>query len=340
MKILNADGSPYELEKHEIKQAKYWERKIKNALGYEIDITTLTTIVKKVSEQKFYNVPFADYVPVIVGQGAWSSNLTTYLSYDVGGDFEGGNINTGGQNGRLAEADAAVDSLNIKVINWAKAIGWSIFDLQLAAKSGNWDLVSAKEKARKRNWDLGLQAVAFLGSKTNAAVKGLLTQTGVTVNTTLITKAISSMTPDELKTFVRSILGVYRTNCNFSAWPTHFEIPETDYNGLASPSSASFPIKSAIAVLRETFIEITMNKGFQILPSAYGEASINTAYGVNKQRYALYNYEEESLAMNIPVDYTATLANSLDNFMFQNAAYGQYTGVLALRPKEMIYFDY
>ena len=135
-----------------------------NALGYEVNITTLTAIAKKVSQMKLYEIAPADYLPIKVGEGTWSSNIQTFRSFDIADVFESGIINTGGNNTRASVGDAGVDSLNIKVNNWMKACGWSIFDLELAARSGNWDLVVAKEKTRKRNWDLGIQRIAFLGA--------------------------------------------------------------------------------------------------------------------------------------------------------------------------------
>jgi hypothetical protein len=348
--ILNAHGQPIELTARERYHAEYTQRLVNerfgNDLGYEVSITTLTTIVKKITEQKFFEIPPADYLPVRVGEGTWSSNLTTYRSFDIAAEFETGIINTGGQNSRLATADAGVDSLNIKVFPWAKSIGWSIFDLEFAAKSGNWDLVSAKEKARKRNWDLGIQRVAFLGARgqngSDGNCLGLLNQPGVTANTTVITKAISAMTPAELKVFAAAIVEAYRSNCQRTAWPTHFIIPESDYNGLASQASPEFPIKSTLQLLEETFQIITRKKDFKILPLAYGDAAYHTDVSTiaGKQVYCLLNYDEESVRMDIPLDYTNTLANSLDNFSFQNAGYGQFTGVLAYRPLEMLYFTY
>lgn len=343
--ILNSKGQPIVLNAREKFHADWMQRQINekfgNSLGYEVNVTTLTTIMKKITEQKFFEIAPADYLPVRVGEGAWSSNLTTYRSFNMADEFETGIVNTGGQNARQATADAGVDALNIKVQNWAKSIGWSIFDLELAAKSGNWDLVSAKEKARKMNWDLGIQRVAFLGAKgLNAAggsCLGLLNQAGITTNTSLITKPISSMTTAELKVFTAGVVEAYRANCARTAWPTHFIIPESDYNGLASQASADFPIKSTLQLLEETFQIITRNKSFKILPLAYGDAAYND---LGVQKYVLTNYSEDSVRMDIPVDYTNTLANSLDNFNFQNAGYGQFTGVLAYRPLEMLYFQY
>lgn len=343
--ILNAKGEPITLNAREKYHAAWMQRQVNerfgNSLGYEVNITTLTTIVKKISEQKFFEIAPADYLPIRVGEGTWSSNLTTYRTFDIADEFETGIINTGGQNARLAQGDVGVDALIIKINNWAKSIGWSIFDLELAARSGNWDLVSAKERTRKRNWDLGIQRIAFLGARgsngANGSCLGLLNQTGVNFNTTVITAPLNTLTPTQLQTFQATCLEAYRSNCQRSAWPTHFIIPESDYNGLAGQSSPQFPVKSTLQLLEEGFQIMTRNKNFKILPLAYGD---KTYSGLSTQMYVLLNYDEETVRMDIPLDYTNTLANSLDNFSFQNAGYGQFTGVLAYRPLEILYFGF
>lgn len=318
-----------------------------NAIGYEVPITTLTTVVKKVSEQKLYEVAPADYVPIRVGEGTWSSNLTTYRSFDIADEFESGIINTGGDNTRMSVGEAGVDALNIKVNPWAKTTGWSIFDLEQAARSGNWDLVAAKEKTRKRNWDLGIQRIAFLGARgqnsSGGSCLGLFNQATGQFDSTLVPQALSSMTPTQLASFQQQSIKRYRVANNYTAYPTHFVMPEDDYNGLAVQSSPDFPIKSVLALLEEAFQIICKNKQFKILPSAY--ASVTNAggslpSGAATGLYTFLNYDEESIRMDIPLDYTNTLANSIDNFMFQNVGYGQFTGVLAYRPLELYYAGY
>lgn len=348
--ILNAKGEPIKLTPQEKHLAEYLQRdvnrKFKNSLGYEVNITTLTTIMKKITEQKFFEVPPADYLPVRVGEGTWSTQLTTYRSFDLADEFETGIVNTGGANARLANADAGVDALNIKVFPWAKSIGWSIFDLEFAAKSGNWDLVTAKERSRKKNWDLGIQRIAFLGAQgqngSTGSCLGLLNQPGITMNDTAIPKPIKDMTPEELAAFCAVVYEEYRQNCQRTAVPSHFIIPESDYNGLASQSSPQFPIKSKLMLLEETFQTITRRKDFKILPLAYADADYHADVDAiaDKQIYTMLNYDEESIRMDIPLDYTNTLANSIDNFNFQNVGYGQFTGVLAYRPLEIIYFTH
>lgn len=346
-RILNSKGEPIVLSKIEKAYAAYTQNLMnnhpiaQNALGYEIDITTLTTIVKKVSEQKFFEVPPAEYLPLVVGEGAWSSNLVTYRSYQAGDQFETGVLNMGIGNGRQASVSAGVDSLSIKVFNWAKSLDWNIMELEMAAKAGNWDIVSAKEQSRKENWDLGIQRIAFLGARGSNGASGdcvgLLNQSIVNVDTTTIPKALKDMTPAELKTFQEKVIESYRNNCNRTAWPTHFIIPESDYNGLTSQSSPTFPLKSTLQLLEEAFKLATRNPQFKILPLAYCDMAYS---GFTYQQYVMLKYDEKSLRMNIPVDYTSTLANSLDNFTFQNSAYGQFTGVQIIRELETLYFQY
>lgn len=363
--ICNAKGDPIAvtpkgqavvLNKHELYHARWLQRHVNsrfgNSLGYEVPITTLTTIVKKISMQKFFEIAPADYLPIKVGEGTWSSNLTTYRSFVAADQFESGIINTGADNARLSTADAGVDALNIKVQNWAKETGWNIFDLELAAKSGNWELVSAKEEARKKNWDLGIQRIAFLGARglnsgTNAQCLGLFNQPGVTFNASLITGPLSGMSYSALATLIQTMVKTFRINNNYTAYPSHWIIPEDDFNGLAAQSSPQFPVKSILQLLEEALKVTCRNANFKILPNAYasysnagGALPSGVAGGANSGLYVLLKYDESSVRMDVPLMYTNTLAMSLNNFQFQNAAYGQFTGVLAYRPLEMMYMGF
>lgn len=334
--VLNSKGEKILLNKHEQMIADY-NQKIVNSLGFDIPITVLTTILKDIIEQKFFEIAPADFIPVRVGEGSWSSVLTTYRSFVAADDFSTGVVNNGANNGKLAGADTGVDAVNIVVRNWAKSIGWNLMELNQAAKAGNWDLISAKELSRKKNWDLGIQKVAFLGLSGDAAVLGLLNQSGITENTTRIPVPLKGMSSADLKAFCSGIVEDYRSNNKRTAWPTHFAIPESDYNGLAGQASADFPIKSTLQLLEEMFQTITRNKNFKILPLAYADAAYNS---LSKQVYTLYNSVQDSIRMDIPVQYTNTVANSIDNFSFQNVGYGQFTGLQAYRPLEMMYFTH
>ncbi len=343
--VQNSKGDGFvsltEREAHVVNSVTQQLNQIENNLGYEIDITTLTGITKRITEQKFFEIAPADYMPVKVGDHAWSSDILTYRDFSISSDFEEGNINTGTDSSRLASASSNIDSITVPVINWAKQIGWSVFDLRQASRSGNWDLVSSKERSRKYNWDLGIQRIAFLGSRDNSEVDGLLTQSDVTANTTVIPTYIRSMNVTQYSDFVEMIIAAYRANSQNTAYPTHFIIPEADYNGLVAPVAEGFPIVSKLEYLEKALKTATRNPNFKIMPLAYADQGNNSdVTGLNRNRYTLLRYDEESGRMDIPVDYTNTLQNTVNGFQFENVGYGQYTGYKAYRPREHLYFDW
>ena len=337
--FLNAKGEEIKLNAREEALARaleYQNAEMLNAYGIDIPITTLTTAIKSVAEQKFYKIAPAEYLPVVVGEGGFSTNLLKYTSFNMGGDFEQGLIKTSTHNAQLAQADAAVEGVQIPVHNWAKGLSWNLFEVQQAAKTGNWDLITEKEKSRKTNWDLGIQKVAFLGSSSLPECYGLLNLPNVTSNTTTITGAIKTMSPAEFQAFVGKIYADYREHSEYTAEPDVFILPESDYNGLAAAVDPNFPIKSKLEYLKDAF-RMIVGHDVEIKKLAYADSTRNS---LNLQRYVMLHKDPDTLAMNIPVDYTATLANSINGFHWENAAYGQFTGVKAFRPKEVLYFDY
>lgn len=312
-------------------------------MGFQIAIDTLTYIKKQVTTQKFYQVAPADFVPLAVGDGAFAATILTNLEFSNADDFETGNIRTGESNARLAAADASVASKSVKVVNWAKQIGYSIFDIEQALMANNWDPIMAKERARKKNWDLGIQEMCFIGSKSDTGVTGLLNNANVTINTTFITAPISGLNAADFSTFVAGLISTYFTATRSTQMPTNFVIPYTDFLGLQNLTPGTvgtYPI-SKMEYLLKAFKAATQNDSFQIQPLAYCDAANNSSRtGLNKQCYVLLNKDPESIRMDIPVDYTTTQPNTNNNFQFQNVGYGQYTGVGVYRNLEVLYFQY
>lgn len=314
---------------------------LKNAVGYDVDLTTMTGISKLISKQSFYKISPAQYMPVSVGENPYSEEILTYKTYSSGGKFSEGIINTGANNAAISQSNTAVEAVRVPVLSWADKVTYTILDLEKASRSGNWSLIESLETARKTKWDLGIQDIAFWGYDQNANVKGLLTQSDVTANTTLITKLLSSMTAAELNAIAAGLISAYRANANYTAMPTHFVIPESDYVGLGSATDASFPIKTKLAFLQEALALVTMNPNFKIIPSAYAVKAINVnVSGLNKNVYTLLNYDPTALRFDIPLDYNALMANTFNGFYYESVAMGQFGGVKAYKPKEMLYFTW
>lgn len=316
-----------------------------SGLGYDYAIRTTTFIRSKVIQQKFYKVAPADFMTVEVGNGAWMEKITQNIQYDAAAGFETGIINVGKGNAELDIVDAGISQKDSVILTWAKGYRWAIPELQKALASNNWDAVQAKVEALKRNWDLGIQDVAFLGSRSISTVTGLLTNGDVTSDTTSITKNIASMSADEFQTLVASLLGVYFSNSNGTQMPNTFVMPMNDYLGMAAAASAGFPNVSKLVYLLQAFKEITQNPNFKIAGLAYCQSTYNagrsTDLGVSGlQRYVLYNNEPETLRMDIPVDFALSAPGSADNFYWNGVGYGQFTGCTIYRPAEVLYFDH
>lgn len=322
------------------------------SVGMDIPITTMTTIIKEKSEQKFYKLmgrSVSDYIPIKVGgEGAWSDYLLTYVVQQFAGNFEEGIIDMGSPSARLAEDWVGVKGVPVPTYVWAKKIGWNIAQLNAAAKAGNWDLVGSLEEAIKTDFDLGVQRWAFLGGRglsgNNGVSFGLLNQPatdGITTNTTLITQPISAMNPSQFATFVQDLVGLYLINTNATQLFSHFVIPLTDFVALTTPISPTFPNVSMMTYLEDAFKKVNPNfKG--ILPLAYCDGPFNSdVFGGNgTQVYALYNFDPKSLRMDVPVPYSFTVPNTLDGWHLASVSYGQVTGLKTYHPQELMYFTF
>jgi hypothetical protein len=314
------------------------DRAVRNAVadfGYNIDITTLTQVRQEVVEQTFYEEAPADFFDVSVGEGAWMQELVTYLSFATGDGFESGIINDG--QGALKKTDTAIAPLKTPIKNWAKELEYNVFELNQAMKAANWSLISAKEEARKKNWDLGIQKISFLGLDTDTNVKGLLNNTNVNSNTSLITKFISSMDANEFQAFVAGFISAFLSNANQTATPDHFIMPLADFAGCVAATSDQFPIIDKISYMEKAFSRAIGGKPFTIKGLAYCDQNYNNL-GLN--RYVAYKRRKQTLLSFIPVDYTSVIAGSINQFQFQSVAYGQFTGVQINKPLEVLYFDF
>ena len=349
--ILGEDGKPVQLtpgqQWHADKMQRDFEAQLgghpdlQNALGGEINFTTLTQVQQRVIQQKFYTFAPADYVPMKVGSGDYATQLLLLKEYAVAGGFDTGLIQDGSSLARLADVEAALDSQIVPIVGWAKTITYSLHQIGFGNRlsSGAWDIVEAKERARKRDWDLGIQRTAFLGiaGTTGAgAVTGLLTMANVTANTTAIPTSIAALTSAQLAALPGVLLAAYQAQANYTAYPDRFVIPQNDWNALAAPTNPDYPLVNKITQLETAFRTITNNPNFKILPSPYGSGTLN---GLSKNRYVLYRYDQDTLAMNIPVDYITTALGTVNGFQYQNVAHARFSGVNAYREREILYID-
>lgn len=312
-----------------------------SSAGMQYITDSLSFIRSKVIEQKFYEIPIADFMPVDVGEAAWGSEVIQNLTFQSGGDFYAGDVNANPSAGRTPEVNAYLQPIRMPTQLWGKGTSWTLLEIKQAAMMNNWDAIKSKVDSLKKDWVLGIQKQAFLGHPTIPTQTGLLTNPNVTINTALIPEPLCKMTVTELRSFIKSILGAYWNNSNNTAMPDTFLMPTYDYLGLADfvgDTTVVNPLITKIEVLIKMFREMTDNPNFKIRHTAYNQATRNSKF-INKDRYVLYRNDPETLKMSIPIDFTLLEAGTGDYWNWQQKAYGQYAGVLITRHPEVLYLD-
>lgn len=315
-----------------------------SSLGYRYTIQTTTLIQPRLTKQKFYEIPFADYIPVRMGQGAYLEEIKTNVQYDSAGDFESG-IQGTGQNTRIAQVSTGLAPISYKIKTWVKGYQYSVIELEKALVADNWNVQEGKHTALEKNWQLGLQRIAFLGSYTDpVGVPGLLSNAAVNTNVSIIAQNISSMNYTQFGTLVSLLMDDYFQNSNSTTYPTHFAIPQSDWNGLGVAVNPQFWVAGGtmLDVLRQAFVQVTGNAGFVIYPCAYGDQKNNKGVWTSNgtYRYCLYRKDEETAVMDVPLDLTQLAPNTGDNFNWNGVAFGQFTGVMIIRVPEFRYYDH
>ena len=314
-------------------------------MGFQVALDTATYYRKQITEQTFYTVKegLNAYVPMTVGEGAWSESMLTNRSFSEGGAFSDGIITDGGQSAKLSTVTASMATISQVINTWGKKKTWSIIQVQKALRNNNWDFIYHLEVSRKTNYDLGVQEVTFLGLQNDTTnTPGLLNNPAATVDTSTIPTAISAMTAGQFSTLVSTVLGLYFNNTNNTTLPNKFVIPMSDYLGLSNlvPGTLGTYPMPMIQYLLEAFRR-ECGPDFQIMGVAYAQAAINnTMRGINKNIYMLYRHDMGSLIMNHPVPYMATQPGTQDNFTFSDVGFAQFTGVLSLRPLELYQMQY
>jgi hypothetical protein len=315
-----------------------------NATGYQIAIDTMTYIKQQESQQSYYELlgkTPRDFVPIVVGEGAWAQSILTRRTYSNAGDFESGLVQQGADNTRAASAKASMDSVNYPTFLWENSVNYSLMEIEQAMRDSQWDAVAAKHRSRMKMFQLGIQAITFLGTKSKN-MEGLLINTASPVNTSRITAPINGLLAANFLTFVANLINDYFVSSNSTKLPNRFVIPMSDWLGLTTlvPGSAgTFPVPM-IDYLEMAFKKLC-GPDFQISGNAYCDAANNnTLRSLNKNVYALYRYDAEAFRMDIPVDFTVTQPGTYDNFHFQDTGYAQLTGLQFFKPLETLLFQY
>lgn len=305
--------------------------------GLEKTITTLTQIVAGVQRQKFYTVaePLTTYVPMEMGTGAYSRQLFQYAVAQVGDSFESGIVQPGNGINKDANVDITVDGISLKNNFWRMKYQATKEIVEMGrVNAETFSYIEEQERARLKTYQLGIQKVAFLGTNDGLNL-GLLNQTDVAVNTSLLPANIASMSIQELTNFAKTAIATYFANSNSTTFPNTWLMPTSDYMSLGVPINPQYPIGTIREFLENAFKAAGAPADFRILHTVYGNAA-----GVNgTARHVLYNRDADVLTMYLPKPYTPYPLYPAGSLDMISDAEAQFTGVWVKRPKEILYMD-
>lgn len=309
-----------------------------DSVGFEKLITTQTEIVAGVIQTKYYELlgqSLSDFVPFDVGRGAYSTNIFQYTAGYVGSPFESGLVQPSTGLGINAKSSIQIDGISIKNNFWRMDYEVSHEIIEMGKVNVQaFSIIEENEKARKKVYDLGMQKVTFLGIPEND-VDGLLNIAAVNIDTSLFPVKLASMTSAQLQTLASKLLAAYLDNNGATQMPNRLCIPTSDFVALGVPSDPNFPLKTKRDILEEA-----LRQGgavdMKIVHTTYNEKA--SADGQHA-RYVLYRHDADSLRMYIPKPYTPHALYPMNGVDFISVAESQFSGVVAIRPKEMLYMD-
>lgn len=322
--------------------SKFELKRLNNAvaadtLGFEQLITTQTEIVAGVIETKYYQLlgqTLSDFVSFDVGRGAYSTNIFQYTAAYVGAPFESGLVQPSSGLGINAKSNIQIDGISVKNHFWRMDYEVSHEIIEMGKVNAQaFSIIEENEKARKKVYDLGMQDVVFKGIDGSY---GLLNQPNVTINTSLMPKKFASMTTAQMQAFAQGALAAYLANNDSTAMPNRLCISTSDYVALQVPYSSTYPNDLyCIDVIEQAFKKAGC-PDFKIVHSTYNDNADSTG---SKERVVLYNKDPDALKVYVPKQYTPHALYPMNGIDFVSVAEAQFSGVVAIRPKEMLYFD-
>lgn len=309
-----------------------------NTTGFEATITTLTDIIAGVVETKFYELngqKLSDFCKIEVGKGSYKTNLMQYAVNYVGANGKTGLINPTA-NGINKDANVTIQIGTLTMPNNFWRFSYEVANelIRMAERNPEtFSIIEEHEKARKKIWDLMLQEAWFKGLDDGKSY-GLLNQPNVTVNTSLMTAELGSMTDAQFDTFIAQLPDVFNSNSSYAINFNKMLIPSAQYFALTKPYG-QYGL-NRLQVLEDAMKRVC-GGNFKIVHSTYNTGA--SAQGGTKGRYVIYNDDADNLCAYLPVPYTPMPLFPQGSLDLISQAHGQFVTPFVKRVKSIIYCD-
>jgi hypothetical protein len=300
-------------------------------------ITTTTDIIAGVIDTLYYELngqKLSDFCPIEVGKGAYATKLLQYaINYKANAGKQG--LVNPFSNGIAKDANSTIEigtlTMNNNFWRWTYEVSNELVNIG-KVNDQTFSFIEENEKARKKVWDLMLQDAWFLGLGDGKSY-GLLNQPNVTVNTTLISAKLSSMTDAQFDTFLASAPNAFGANSAYTLNFNRMLIPTSDFYSLTKPYG-QYGL-NRLQVLEDAFKRV-VGGDFKIVHAKYGE---NANAAGNGARYMFYNADADNICSYLPVPYTPMPLFPQGALDLISQAHGQFITPFVKRTGAVLYAD-
>lgn len=308
-----------------------------NASANVIDVAPLIAVSRIVKEEKYSKYPFADLIPTMIGnelKGSFGKLIFTENRNSQG--FASGIIARSTKESNLERVETSLTAQQKAPETWAKVVDYSIPEIAELNALADYSLAERRERARKMEWDEGILQLSLTGVPGIPGLNGLFNLPNVTVNTTVLTKSLADMTATELSSAAVAIGTTYQLQNKYKGMPNKFAIDMQVYSALAVPFNVNGVVSETRLEVFQRILRIALaSPNLEVVgaPSKdYTDPSVTT------DNYVLFPYDADTINFDVNCDYTPTAFFTKDGFHFTNTAFGQFYGVHAERPSEIMIF--
>lgn len=304
-------------------------------LGLAQISSTLTQIIGGVVDSLYYELDgqkLSDFARIEVGTGAYAQELLQYAVNFTGNVNDGWIEPTADGITKDSNSSIQIGALRIKNHFWRKDYSVTNELVNMArVNAETFSIIETKERSRKKQYDLAIQQAFFFGF--GDGTTGLLNQTGVTVDTTLMTAPLATMTDTQFQTFLATVGSTYAKNTNYTVRFNRMMIPSSDYYSLGQPFG-QFGL-SRLEVLEDSLKRV-VGGDFKIVHTTYND---NANAAGNGARYVFYNTDPDNLCAFMPVPYTPMPLFPQGSLDLLSQAHAQFIPPYLKRTNSLLYAD-
>ena len=238
--------------------------------------------------------------------------------------------------------DVAFDSLDLKCYFFQSQISYTPLQLATTGGAGVQNLVGKKTRAAARVAELAFQQTMAMGNPLDPNSRGLLNQSGVSVDTTSIPTTTALMDNTQFTTMVNKMAGYIGNQMSLGAKLDTLVLPYFEIAAMTATYIAIGSTPLAKTRLQYLIDSLTaLNPAFKMYMCPYADQTYNTEFStptnqLAKNIWVLYNKKYIMGGETFPFTQVGFMSDNGNNFNAVNTT--AFTDVLITNPKAAVYF--